>query len=88
MQNNNIKLYSMVRFSIFFINIYRYIFSPDCGILLPNRVRTCRFYPSCSEYTLTALQTHGFLRGWYFGLKRVARCHPWQKGGYDPVITK
>ncbi|WP_432757890.1 membrane protein insertion efficiency factor YidD [Spongiibacter taiwanensis] len=47
----------------------------------------CRFYPSCSHYALEALQTHGALRGTALTLWRLLRCHPFNKGGYDPVPT-
>jgi putative membrane protein insertion efficiency factor len=45
----------------------------------------CRFYPSCSQYALDALAVHGTLRGGALALYRLARCHPWHPGGYDPV---
>jgi len=45
----------------------------------------CRFTPSCSEYAYQAISKYGIMRGGILGLKRIIRCHPWSKGGYDPV---
>jgi hypothetical protein len=50
--------------------------------LLP---RSCRFYPSCSEYLLQAVEKHGVTRGILMGLIRLSKCHPFHPGGYDPV---
>jgi hypothetical protein len=57
---------------------YQYAISPLLG-------RSCRFYPSCSDYALEAIRKYGALRGGVLGLKRVLRCHPWHPGGFDPV---
>lgn len=46
---------------------------------------SCRFYPSCSEYTLQAIAKYGALKGAWLGVKRISRCHPFNPGGYDPV---
>ena len=46
---------------------------------------SCRFYPSCSEYGVQALQKHGVFKGGWLTMKRIARCHPFNPGGYDPV---
>ena len=48
----------------------------------------CRFQPTCSEYAKEAFQTHGFIKGSGLTLRRLLRCHPWAKGGYDPVPPK
>jgi hypothetical protein len=45
----------------------------------------CRYRPTCSEYFLQAVEHHGFLKGSWLGVRRLARCHPWGGSGYDPV---
>lgn len=56
---------------------------------IPTRVHNrCRFYPTCSNYMLDAINKHGLIKGIYLGVKRVFKCHPFGKSGYDPVIDK
>ena len=51
----------------------------------PLKPGCCRYYPTCSTYTLQAIEKYGPLKGSWMGLKRILRCHPFHKGGYDPV---
>ncbi|TRN80736.1 membrane protein insertion efficiency factor YidD [Pseudomonas syringae] len=51
----------------------------------PSIRSRCRFYPTCSQYSVEALQTHGAVKGTWLMLRRVCRCHPLHLGGYDPV---
>lgn len=60
------------------LTLYRLAISPLYGDV-------CRYYPSCSHYTLQAIQQHGVLRGVWLGTRRIARCHPWAEGGVDDV---
>lgn len=53
--------------------------------MLKFRPVVCRFYPSCSEYTMQAVEKYGAVFGIYLGIKRVLRCHPFHPGGYDPL---
>lgn len=65
---------------VLFVRAYRMLLSP----LLP--FNQCRFYPSCSQYMIEAVEKHGAARGLWLGLKRIGRCHPYSKhSGYDPV---
>ncbi|MCX7101993.1 MAG: membrane protein insertion efficiency factor YidD [Methylobacter sp.] len=63
------------------IRFYKYFISPLLG-------NSCRFYPSCSSYSLEALQLHGAIIGSYLTLKRLLRCHPFHEVGIDPVPEK
>ena len=60
------------------IRLYQQVLSP----LLPA---SCRYHPTCSQYALEAIRIHGARRGMSLGLRRILRCHPFHRGGYDPV---
>ncbi len=63
---------------ILLLSIYRAVVSPLYGDV-------CRYYPSCSRYTLEAIQRFGVVRGFWLGIRRIGRCHPWSEGGVDDV---
>jgi hypothetical protein len=60
------------------VNLYRKLISP----LKPP---SCRFYPTCSQYTLQALEKYGAMKGIFIAVKRIIKCHPFHPGGYDPL---
>jgi putative membrane protein insertion efficiency factor len=60
------------------IRVYQLALSPWLGL-------RCRYDPTCSQYAAEALQRHGLLRGIWLAAKRLGRCHPWGRSGYDPV---
>ncbi|MBS0453071.1 MAG: membrane protein insertion efficiency factor YidD [Proteobacteria bacterium] len=66
---------------VFLVKGYRLLLSPWLG-------SACRFEPTCSVYSIEALQTHGAAHGSYLTLRRLSRCHPWCDGGHDPVPAK
>jgi len=71
---------------LFIIKIYQHTLSLDHGPLKFLRPHgQCKFYPTCSVYTSQAIEASGALKGSWRGLKRLIRCHPWSKGGYDPL---
>lgn len=51
----------------------------------PLKTASCRFYPTCSEYAIEAIQKYGCFKGIFLTIKRLLRCHPYNPGGYDPV---
>ncbi len=69
----------MKRLCMLIIRFYQKAVSPTLG------TGKCRFIPTCSEYALEALEKYGFWKGSYLAIKRLLRCHPLCKGGYDPV---
>ncbi|MGM0379278.1 MAG: membrane protein insertion efficiency factor YidD [Bacillota bacterium] len=69
----------MKKILIFLIEIYRKYISA-----LKSQP-TCRFYPTCSKYSLEAVKKYGAIKGSFISLKRILRCHPFNKGGYDPL---
>ena len=70
----NIFTYILIKF----IEIYKYLISPFIG-------PSCRYLPTCSEYSIEALKTYGLSKGLMLSLKRIMSCHPWGNSGFDPV---
>ena len=68
----------MKKILILLIRFYQKFISP----MFPAK---CRFYPTCSQYTLGAIKEYGAIKGTYLGIKRISKCHPFHEGGYDPV---
>ena len=60
------------------IKCYKFLISPILG-------NSCRYFPSCSDYSIEALKTYGFFKGLFLIFKRILSCHPWGSGGFDPV---
>ena len=63
---------------IILIKCYKFLISPLLG-------QSCRYLPTCSEYSIEALKTYGFFKGLFLSVKRILSCHPWGQGGFDPV---
>jgi hypothetical protein len=68
----------MARILIWIVKAYQLVLSPFFG-------QQCRFYPTCSQYAVEALQKHGAIAGSYYTVHRLLRCHPWCDGGHDPI---
>jgi putative membrane protein insertion efficiency factor len=75
------RMINMKRFFIGCIRLYQKFISP----LTPP---TCRFYPTCSHYGIEAIQRFGVLKGGWLTIKRISKCHPFHRGGIDPVPEK
>ena len=70
----NILTYILIKL----IKCYKFLISPLLG-------QSCRYLPTCSEYSIEAFKTYGFFKGLFFSVKRILSCHPWGRGGFDPV---
>ncbi len=72
----------MKRILIFLIDLYKKIISPIFEYLGVH----CKYYPTCSQYMKQAIEKYGTIKGVFLGIKRILRCNPFSKGGYDPLI--
>lgn len=79
----------MKKIALLIIRLYQKTLSTNHG-LASHFVKngSCRFYPTCSQYTYEAINRFGILKGTFLGIKRISRCHPWNDGGYDPIPKK
>ena len=66
---------------VYFIKFYQFSISPLIG-------SNCRFTPTCSDYAIQSLKENGLIRGLFFSLKRLLKCHPWGGSGFDPISKK
>ncbi len=66
------------KFFIFLITVYKYTLSPFLG-------QSCRYTPTCSSYSIEAIEKYGPFKGGWMAIKRIASCNPWGGSGYDPV---
>ncbi len=71
----------MNKIFIFFIKMYKKFLSPVFSFLGVH----CKYYPTCSDYAIQAIEKYGFIYGSFLSLKRILRCNPFSKGGYDPL---
>lgn len=71
----------MKKIFIFIINLYKRYISP----IFHKLGFDCKYYPTCSEYTKQAIEKYGVIKGCYLGIKRILKCNPFSKGGYDPL---
>ncbi|WP_446745244.1 membrane protein insertion efficiency factor YidD [Silvibacterium acidisoli] len=69
------------------LGVYKYAFSPLLHAM-PGSAGGCRFQPTCSEYAAIAVAEHGIVAGTWMALRRILRCHPFQRGGFDPVPAR
>ncbi len=68
--------------------ILKFIIKAYQKVISPLTPPSCRFYPTCSNYGLEAIETHGALKGSWLAISRISKCHPFHKGGFDPVPDK
>ncbi len=68
----------MKKVLIWLIEKYQKYISPNIG-------KNCKYYPTCSEYTKQAIEKYGAIKGSFYGFKRIVKCNPFSKGGYDPL---
>ena len=71
----------MKKIVLIIIKVYQKLISP----MFPP---SCRFYPTCSEYSYESIERHGIFKGGYHSIIRISKCHPFHPGGYDPVKDK
>ncbi len=71
----------MKKIFVFLIKVYKKTISP----IFEFMGFKCKYYPTCSEYTIQAIEKYGAIKGCFYGIKRILKCNPFSRGGYDPL---
>ena len=71
----------MKKIFVFLIQVYKKTISP----IFEFMGFKCKYYPTCSEYTIQAIEKYGAIKGCFYGIKRILKCNPFSRGGYDPL---
>lgn len=84
-----VKMKQLMSIKLFVLNLFKHLFINMIKIyqrfISPFFPSSCKFSPSCSKYGIEAINKHGAIKGLVLTVKRILKCNPWSKGGYDPI---